>query len=111
VELYKSRCPRTHLTGSAKIVIILKCQVIGAKNLTFFFSILSTHPSDRFAICLDLVQFLIYFSKIKTMDWKKMGFKTEEEYKKFLKEKWENLLQKIKNDPRLLNVFKRLNHK
>jgi hypothetical protein len=45
------------------------------------------------------------------MDWKKMGFKTEEEYKKFLKEKWENLLQKIKNDPKLLNVFKRLNHK
>ncbi|NDD85751.1 hypothetical protein EBZ38_15930, partial [bacterium] len=32
-------------------------------------------------------------SVIKTMDWKKMGFKTEEEYKKFLKEKWENLLQ------------------
>lgn len=45
------------------------------------------------------------------MDWKKMGFKSEEEYKKFLDDKMKSLLDKITNDPKLLDVFKRLNDK
>ena len=45
------------------------------------------------------------------MDWKKMGFKSEKEYNDFLKMKMDNLMDKIKNDPKLLNVFKRLNDK
>ena len=45
------------------------------------------------------------------MDWKKMGFKSEVEYKAFLDQKMKDLLDKIKNDPKLLNVFKRLNDK
>ena len=43
------------------------------------------------------------------MDWKKMGFKSEKEYNDFLDQKMNDLLAKIKNDPKLLNVFKRLN--
>jgi hypothetical protein len=42
------------------------------------------------------------------MNWKKMGFKSEAEYKKFLDDKMKTLLDKIKSDPKLLNVFKRL---
>jgi hypothetical protein len=42
------------------------------------------------------------------MDWKKMGFKSEKEYNDFLKSKMDSLLGKIKSDPKLLNVFKRL---
>jgi len=42
------------------------------------------------------------------MDWKKMGFKTEEEYNQFLKMKLDSMMNQIKNDPKLLNVFKRL---
>ena len=45
------------------------------------------------------------------MDWKKMGFKSEKEYNDFLDQKAKDLLNKIKNDPKLLNVFKRLNDK
>lgn len=45
------------------------------------------------------------------MNWKKMGFKSEEEYSVFLKTKMDLLLDKIKNNPKLLNVFKRLNNK
>jgi hypothetical protein len=45
------------------------------------------------------------------MNWKKMGFKSEKEYKVFLDQKMKDLLDKIKNDPKLLNVFKRLNDK
>jgi hypothetical protein len=45
------------------------------------------------------------------MDWKKMGFESEEEYNKFLNDKWKGLLSKIKNDPKLLSVFKRLKDK
>jgi hypothetical protein len=45
------------------------------------------------------------------MDWKKMGFKSEEEYNKFLDDKAKKLIDKIKNDPKLLNVFKRLKDK
>jgi len=44
-------------------------------------------------------------------DWKKMGFKNEKEYNDFLDQKAKALLDKIKNDPKLLNVFKRLNDK
>ena len=45
------------------------------------------------------------------MDWKKMGFNSEKEYNDFLDQKMNGLLDKIKNDPKLLNVFKRLNDK
>jgi hypothetical protein len=45
------------------------------------------------------------------MDWKKMGFKSEKEYNDFLKDKMEKLKDKIKNDPKLLDVFKRLKDK
>jgi hypothetical protein len=47
--------------------------------------------------------------KDKKMDWEKMGFKSEEEYNKFLKDKMEAMLDRIKSNPELLNVFKRLN--
>lgn len=42
------------------------------------------------------------------MDWKKMGFNSKENYKKFLDIKMKELLDKIKGDPKLLAVFKRL---
>ena len=42
------------------------------------------------------------------MDWKAMGFESEEEYKKFLDTKLEEFIDKIKQDPELLAVFKRL---
>jgi hypothetical protein len=45
------------------------------------------------------------------MDWEKMGFKNDEDYKKFLDTKMKSLLDKIKNDPELLAVFKRLHDK
>ena len=47
----------------------------------------------------------------KEMDWKKMGFKSNEEYQKFLDTKMKDLLDKIENTPELLNVFKRLHDK
>ena len=43
------------------------------------------------------------------IDWKKMGFKSEAEYTAFLDKKAKDLIDKITNDPKLLNVFKRLN--
>jgi len=43
--------------------------------------------------------------------WKEMGFKSEEEYNKFLNTKMKDLMDRIKSDPKLLNVFKRLNDK
>jgi len=45
------------------------------------------------------------------MDWKKMGFKSEKEYNDFLKTKANDLMDRITNDPKLLNVFKRLKDK
>lgn len=42
------------------------------------------------------------------MDWKKMGFSSETEYTKFLDDKMKSLMDRIKNDPSLLAVFKRL---
>lgn len=45
------------------------------------------------------------------VDWKKMGFDSEEEYKKFLDTKMKDLINKIIGDPELLAVFKRLNDK
>jgi hypothetical protein len=45
------------------------------------------------------------------MDWKAMGFDSEEEYHKFLEMKMKELLDKIKGDKKLLDVFKRLNDK
>lgn len=46
--------------------------------------------------------------KNNKMDWKAMGFKSEEDYKKFLDTKMKELLDKIQNNPKLLDVFKRL---
>jgi hypothetical protein len=45
------------------------------------------------------------------MNWKDMGFETEKEYNDFLKAKMDSLLNKIKNTPELLDVFKRLKDK
>jgi len=42
------------------------------------------------------------------MDWKKMGFNSEEEYMKFLDDKLKSLMNRIVNDPELLAVFIRL---
>jgi hypothetical protein len=50
-------------------------------------------------------------NKGKQMDWKRMGFKSEKEYKDFLDHHMKILLDKIFNDPALLAVFKRLNNK
>jgi hypothetical protein len=47
----------------------------------------------------------------KEMDWKKMGFESNEDYQKFLDTKMKDLINKIKNNPELLNVFKRLHNK
>ena len=41
------------------------------------------------------------------MDWKKMGFKTEQEYNLFLEEKWQSLKKKLE-EPEVTAVFKRL---
>ena len=45
------------------------------------------------------------------MDWQKMGFKSKEEYEKFLDTKLKDMLDKIKGNPKLLDVFKRLQNK
>lgn len=45
------------------------------------------------------------------MNWKEMGFNSEKEYNKFLDDKMKILLDKIKNNPKLLAVFKRLKDK
>ena len=45
------------------------------------------------------------------MNWKEMGFKSEKEYTKFLNDKSKGLMDKIKNNPKLLDVFKRLKDK
>ena len=47
----------------------------------------------------------------KEMDWKKMGFKSNEDYLKFLDTKMKDLRDKIKTTPELLTVFKRLHDK
>ena len=41
------------------------------------------------------------------MDWKKMGFRTEAEYLKFLDDKWESLKLKLA-EPHIKAVFTRL---
>ncbi len=40
-----------------------------------------------------------------------MGFKTEEEYNTFMREKMEQLIKMIVEDPKLIGVFKRLKDK
>jgi len=45
------------------------------------------------------------------MDFKKMGFNSEKEYNDFLDKKMKDLMDRIKNDEELLNVFKRLKDK
>jgi hypothetical protein len=42
-----------------------------------------------------------------TMDWKRMGFKTEKEYNDFLEAKWQSLKLKLEQ-PEIQAVFKRL---
>lgn len=39
------------------------------------------------------------------------GFDSKEDYEKFLKLKMKELFDKIKNNPELIAVFKRLNYK
>lgn len=41
------------------------------------------------------------------VDWKKMGFKSEKEYKEFLDKKLEDFMKKIQ-EPAIAAVFKRL---
>jgi hypothetical protein len=41
------------------------------------------------------------------MDWKKMGFKTEQEYQAFLEKKYQSFKKKLA-DPKIAAVFKRL---
>ena len=45
------------------------------------------------------------------MDFKKMGFNSEKEYNDFLNKKKDDLINRIKGDEKLLNVFKRLKDK
>lgn len=45
------------------------------------------------------------------IDWKKMGFQSEEEYTKFLDSKLKSMMGRIVSTPKLLNVFKRLKNK
>ena len=45
------------------------------------------------------------------MDWKKMGFKSKEDYDKFFFIKTKDLMDKIKHNPELLDVFKGLKDK
>jgi len=45
----------------------------------------------------------------KTPTWKVSGFKNEAEYDKYMRNKMEILLNKIKSSPELMDVFKRLN--
>jgi hypothetical protein len=45
------------------------------------------------------------------MDWKKMGFQSEEQYTKFLDDKLKSMMDRIVSTPKLLNVFKRLKNK
>jgi hypothetical protein len=44
-------------------------------------------------------------------DWKKMGFKSKKEYNDFLTLKMKALINRINNEPELLDVFKRLSKK
>ena len=55
----------------------------------------------------------IYRSNTEEMkpqkDWQNNGFKSEKDYHNFLREKMDSLMNRIKSDSELLNVFKRLN--
>ena len=55
----------------------------------------------------------IYLSNSEEMktqkDWQNNGFKSEKDYHNFLREKMDSLMNRIKSDSELLNVFKRLN--
>ena len=64
--------------------------------------------------CIIQLLLLYLYQKLKQIvmsNWKEMGFKSEKEYTKFLNDKSKGLMDKIKNDPKLLNVFKRLKDK
>ena len=41
-------------------------------------------------------------------NWEKMGFASKEDYNKYLASKMKPMLDKVKNDPRDRDVFKRL---
>jgi len=47
----------------------------------------------------------------KQETWKEQGFGSEEEYKEFLRAQKDKLMNMIMDDPKLLNVLKRLNDK
>jgi hypothetical protein len=47
----------------------------------------------------------------KQENWKEQGFGSEEEYKEFLRIQKDKLMSVIMDDPKLLNVLKRLNDK
>ena len=60
---------------------------------------------------LPMVKTLTKNTISESESWKKSGFKSEEEYKKFLDTKMKDMMSKITSDPKLLNVFKRLKDK
>ena len=48
---------------------------------------------------------------MRKLKYDKTKFKNDEEYLKFLDDKMNEMMNKIKNTPELLDVFKRLNNK
>lgn len=44
------------------------------------------------------------------VDWKKMGFKSEKEYKEFMDKKMQKLIDKLQ-EPKIAAVFKRLTNR
>jgi hypothetical protein len=50
-------------------------------------------------------------SNQKIPTWKVSGFKSEAEYDKFMNDKMEAMLDRIRTTPKLLDVFKRLKDK
>ncbi len=45
------------------------------------------------------------------MEWKRAGFKNEEDYKEFLDRKLAGFFNRINRDPKLVSVFKRMKNK
>jgi hypothetical protein len=53
----------------------------------------------------------IHLKNKKMVNWKEMGFESEEHYQNFLRKKMEDLINRIKTTPELLDVFKRMKNK
>jgi hypothetical protein len=85
----------------------------GGLSSSVFFSKINQKRLDSYSfinyICI--VRLREKYLKLRDMapDWKKMGFNGEKEYNDFLQTQMEKLINKIKNNPKLLDVFKRLN--